>query len=592
MRFVNRWLTRNKGEPPSSKVMMYGLDNLDDDVIGYPPSPKGIPVVQTDVLLTRMQKEIDFIRNELGLKPEEFTEYIEPVMKAFIAYADLLPASEYKHHATGGGLIYHSFDVAKRAMRSAQCTQFPIGLGTVADTQQSNKQWRTATVLAALLHDGGKILADMVISNGMEGDERITWDAHGDKTVHDWAAQHNIDRYYISWRNQRHQKHQNASLMVMQRLIPQRTWSWLEDCYDGKEIHTAMLNAVAKAGIEHPMSMIVAKTDSESVKKDMFHRNSHITKEVKRVPLSEMLCDLMKHYILSGQWEINRKNAPVWYVDNTLYIVWSHVAPILVDDMHNAGYQIPAVPEVLARAMIEEGMAIGRGNELYYKINPEILGEPKKPVTINCLKVRNVQRLILDPAKLYSIKEHPKKKEKEDAKPESAKAVEAVENDVTESSSPAQPTPAKPKKRFESSIDTLNRVLGLMKVKRAEDIQQHDTESNSTPEIEGIPTVEHTEIEHNSWGYEDELTVQFKQQKTENTESPTPIAATTVSIEHCPLTKFIESEYNYPRVDGKLQIPLSDTKLLVSHIMNTEPDGINVFTLEKDLFDAKGVAFV
>jgi conjugal transfer pilus assembly protein TraI len=79
-------------------------------------------------------------------------------MVSFLEYADLLPASEYKHHSTGGGLIYHSFDVAKRAMRMAQVTQFPIGTGTVADTQQSNGRWKAGTVLAALLHDGGKIL--------------------------------------------------------------------------------------------------------------------------------------------------------------------------------------------------------------------------------------------------------------------------------------------------------------------------------------------------------------------------------------------------------------------------------------------------
>ncbi|ELA9367458.1 TraI domain-containing protein [Vibrio parahaemolyticus] len=587
MKFVNRWLTKNNVEPPSSKIIAYGLDNLDDDVIGYPPSPKGIPVVQTDVLLTRMQKEIDFIKNELGLKPKEFSEYIEPVMKAFIAYADLLPASEYKHHATGGGLVYHSFDVAKRAMRSAQCTQFPIGLGTVADTQQSNKQWRTATVLAALLHDGGKILADMVISNGMEGDERITWDAHGDQTVHDWAAQHNIDRYYISWRNQRHQKHQNASLMVMQRLIPQKTWSWLEDCYDGKEIHTAMLNAVAKAGIEHPMSMIVATTDSESVKKDMFHRNSHITKEVKRVPLSEMLCDLMKHYILSGQWEINRKNAPVWYVDNALYIVWGHVVPFLVDDMHNAGYQIPAVPEVLARAMIEEGMALENGKDIYFKINPEILGEPKKPVTIKCLKVRNVQRLILDPSKLYSIKEHPSKKPQEElTEKESVKPIEKSGVDETLATAPVS---TKPKKRFESSLDTINRVLGLMKVQRVEQSQPSNEPHESEPYVTEGYSIELPKVEDQLRDDEKEPVVQVEQGEPEHLEM---VEDSLEPTGRCLLTQFIESEYDYPRIDGKLQIPLSDKEKLVSHILSSEPDGLNMFTIRRDLINAKGVAFV
>ena len=228
----------------------YGLDNLDDDVIGYPPNPKGIPVVQPSVLIGRMQKDINFIRTELGMSYEDFDRLIEPAMHNFIQYADLIPASEYKHHSTGGGLVYHSFDVAKRAMRMAQHTQFPVGIGTVADTQRSNIQWKTGTVLAALMHDGGKILADVEISNGAEKKEDLLiWDAHKDQTLYAWASEHKIERYFITWLKGRHMKHQNASLMVMQRLIPQEAWSWLGGCYDGHDVHAAMLASVAKSAL-------------------------------------------------------------------------------------------------------------------------------------------------------------------------------------------------------------------------------------------------------------------------------------------------------------------------------------------------------
>ena len=259
----------------------YGLDNLDDDVIGYPPNPKGIPVVQPSVLIGRMQKDINFIRTELGMSYEDFDRLIEPAMHNFIQYADLIPASEYKHHSTGGGLVYHSFDVAKRAMRMAQHTQFPVGIGTIADTQRSNIQWKTGTVLAALMHDGGKILADVEISNGAEKEaDLIVWDAHKEQTLYEWAAENKIERYFVKWLKGRHMKHQNASLMVMQRLIPQDAWSWLGGCYDGHDVHAAMLASVAKSTIDHVMAKIVAEVDSESARKDIFARNSHITKEI------------------------------------------------------------------------------------------------------------------------------------------------------------------------------------------------------------------------------------------------------------------------------------------------------------------------
>jgi hypothetical protein len=471
-RIINKLIGIEKPKP----VELYGLDNLDDDVIGYPPNPQGIPVVQPAVLFSRMNKEIELIRHQLGIKHDAFDEYIAPVMVSFLEYADLLPASEYKHHSTGGGLIYHSFDVAKRAMRMAQVTQFPIGTGTVADTQQSNGRWKAGTVLAALLHDGGKILADVEVSNGENGETRIVWDAQSDLTIQRWASQHKIERYYVSWRKQRHQKHQNASLMVMQRLIPQKTWSWLQDCYDGKEIHSAMLSSVAKTSFEHPMSKVIAECDSASAKADMFGSHSHITREVKRVALSELLCDLMKHYILTGKWKINCKNAPFWFVNNQLYVVWDSVVPTLIEEMQEAQYTIPAVPDVLARLMIEEGRALGNGDELHFDIYPEILGDAKKPVRIKCLKIRHLERLIKEPEKLYSIKEHPKKA-KEGEVAQAANNIESTPSDTLSlndvlnlgvEDDEAVTIPSKRQKLYESSTETVNRVLALMGSARKE----------------------------------------------------------------------------------------------------------------------------
>lgn len=401
--------------PVAEKRELYGLDNLEDDSIGYPPAPIGIPVVQTQVLIDRMTESIDAIHNEIGLSREVFDEHILPVFHQFIRYADLLPASEYKHHATGGGLVAHSLDVAHRAMRAGQMTHFPVTTNSLTETQQSNVQWRVGTVLAALLHDGGKILADVQVHDGKAKEsERIVWDAQSGNTIHDWAADNNIERYFITWSRDRHMKHVNASLVVMERIIPSKTWSWLEKCYDGKQIHAMMLASVGKTNMSHPMPQIVAEADSASTKADMFSRSSHITKEIKKVPLSELLCDLMRHYILTGKWAVNEKNAVVWFVNEHLYVVWNNAVPELIDEMVGAGYKIPNVPEVLARVMIEEGQALADSNELFFDIYPEILGDAKKPVRIKVLKIRNLQRLIFEPEKLYSLKEHPKATKKAD----------------------------------------------------------------------------------------------------------------------------------------------------------------------------------
>ena len=548
----------------------YGLDNLDDDVIGYPPNPKGIPVVQPSVLIGRMQKEINFIRNELGMSYEDFDRLIEPAMHNFIQYADLIPASEYKHHSTGGGLVYHSFDVAKRAMRMAQHTQFPIGIGTVADTQRSNIQWKTGTVLAALMHDGGKILADVEISNGAEkNDDLIIWDAHKEQTLYEWASEHKIERYFIKWLKGRHMKHQNASLMVMQRLIPQDAWSWLGGCYDGHDVHAAMLASVAKSTIDHPMTKIVAEADSESARRDIFARNSHITKEIKQVPLSELLCDLMKHYVLTNKWLVNAGNAPVWYVNGELYVVWPVAVPQLFEAMIEAGYRIPDVPKVLARVMIEEGQAIKNGEDVLFDLYPEILGNDKKAVKLECLKIRNVERIVIEPDKLYSLKEHPKKpKEKEVAEMifDDDYYDEAEHNDVDVEHASKQVI-------YESSEETLNRVLALMKC------QEVEGEQSTQSDHEIVETEHETSI-----GSESEPSTVDKVVSAMNFQSALPPEFT------CAVARFIHQKFGFDIEQGKVVIPAREVFNIEKALLDSGVEGLTRFNVHSLLRTSKEIS--
>ncbi|GAM71783.1 hypothetical protein JCM19236_6366 [Vibrio sp. JCM 19236] len=111
---------------------------------------------------------------------------------------------------------------------------------------------------------------------------------------------------------------------------------------------------------------------------------------------------------------------------------------------------IPKVPEVLARTMIEEGMAVPDGEEPLFAIYPEILGDAKKPVRLSVLKIRNVERLVIEQHKLYSIKEH-------ESKRKTAPVIEVPPEDLD---IPEITPSTTHQKRFESSLDTVGRVLG------------------------------------------------------------------------------------------------------------------------------------
>lgn len=558
LRFIMKLLGLvNSTKPNEHKKELYGLDNLDDDVIGYPPSPRGIPVVQNQVVLHKMMPQINTIKSQLGLSYKEFDEIVLPVLFNWIDYADLLPASEYDHHSTGGGLIYHSFDVAIRAMNRAQITQFPKGLGTIADTQNSNFHWKTATVLAALLHDGGKVLADMVVTDGhAEIEKEIVWDAHDELSLTEWAKRNNIERYFIRWNKQRHLKHQNASLMIMQRLIPQKTWSWIDSCYDGKFIHSAMLNAVAKSSIDHPMSRIIAESDSDSVREDRYHRNSHITKETKRIPLSSLMADSIKHKILIGHFKINRKGAKVWFVDNKLYLLWNSIAPEVISEISDAGYSIPDVPDVLARFMYDDGLAHCNGDAIYFPIYPEILGDKSKPVKLDGLKITNIERFIHEPSKLYSIKEHEVKKFK-------AEAYSIIEeNDEDEKSEYT----GRKQKIFESSIETISRVLGLMQRKKSATVQIE--QAPNTTELPGA------ELEHNTTVQDEHPEIKHQRRYDDLGE----------------LAAFLQSKFDLNVKDGKVVLPKQLLSNAEDEVVAAKINGINEFNCLSAIKSDKEVA--
>ncbi len=511
----------------------YGIDNLDDDVIGYPPDQKGIPVVKHSVIIKRLYSDTKILRNSLGLSPEDFDLYVYPVIVSFIKFAHLLPASEYHHHSTGGGLIYHSLDVAKRAMKQSQMTEYPVSIGNLGDTQQSNIQWKTATVLAGLLHDCGKVVTDMSITNGEKGKRKLIWDAYGEKDIVEWAFEHGIERYFISWAENRNHAHLNASVAVLQKMIPTQTMTWLDSCFDGKTIHSAMLAAVSSASSSHIIAKVVAEADSKSLRQDMFNRNSHMTREMKRTPISIILSDIIKDCIITGRWEINKKNAKVWFVDNELYFMWVKIVPELIAELKKAGYEIPESPDVLARIMYEEGVASRFSeDEIYFNIYPEILGEKNKPQRLMCLKYLSIDKVIKNPDKLYSITNH---KPKETAK---QKAINPTKQEHIQEDDSAMISEA------DDAIQTI------------EDIEDEQPEYIEVARLT-VQRLIKSAAESNTDNQKEQSKVNIEQPGTNEEKIKEIPEKMEVFNSESELVVFIQQEYNFEINDGMLLLPES-----------------------------------
>ena len=87
----------------------------------------------------------------------------QPLLQAFAEFVQLLPASESHHHAQPGGLWIHSLEVVDAALTYRAGIELPPGASTEVRKRLEHR-WTFAVLAAALLHDVGKLVSDLVVT--------------------------------------------------------------------------------------------------------------------------------------------------------------------------------------------------------------------------------------------------------------------------------------------------------------------------------------------------------------------------------------------------------------------------------------------
>ncbi|MGC9458866.1 MobH family relaxase [Vibrio genomosp. F10] len=372
----------------------------------YPPEKVGITLYSSSNLKDMFEKNILELKETMAVGDKVFNLYIKPVLINVIDLVNYLPASQYHHHRAPGGLIYHLLDVSKRASQIAKLSHMGSATGNLQDGQRCVTEREVACVLAALVHDAGKVITDMIITNGKKGENHARWSPLGGMSLEQWGIEKSNGIVYVDWKLKRHNDHKLGSVAISTKLIPERTWHWLADCVEGQDICIELWNAISGLGGDNPIKGVVAKADIASVRFDLSFQYKNWSLTPIRRSISDLVSVQIKYLISNGDWEINRKGAVVWFVDGVLYISWSKAVAELADYLGGIEYSVPLNSDTLARALVEEGLADANGDQLYFEIYPEILGNNKKPVKLKCLKISHVALVIPEPEKMYPIKQH------------------------------------------------------------------------------------------------------------------------------------------------------------------------------------------
>lgn len=365
----------------------------DEALLRYPPFQRGWPARIPGAQLLKphratMQKLASGVRMPAG----SFDRMLLPVFESFADFVHLLPASQSHHHRGPGGLLAHSLEVAMFAFNSCKCTAFDYSLFPAQRLVRENR-WYVAAVIAALMHDLGKVLSDVIVADE-RGERR--WDPMG-PPIPAWAQANGIDRYYLTWNPDRHDVHRDLSATLIARFLPQELLVWLRE--SGPDIYSEMVNAMSGRDDSKRLATIVAGADSKSVELDMQKHGGDASRQFGMgtgVPIPAFVLDTMIHFLGQKDWLVNEPGHRVWVLGGHVFVVWPQASTEIAEYLQTQGVKaIPRSADVLGGILLDHKVVEAAADgSIYWPVKVDKINAGRdKPIVLKCIKLTNPEAL-------------------------------------------------------------------------------------------------------------------------------------------------------------------------------------------------------
>ena len=389
LRRVTQWMRgETKGSDPLGRTAVRGHSEP-----SYPPPDAGVPAVSVDALLESERERVARVAHNTKLTPDEFESLMVPVIRRFIGYVHLLPASKGHHHRGQGGLLAHSLEVAFFSSQAASAKIFGFGETSVRKKREIPR-WHVAATLVGLLHDIGKPISDMEV--------RIAGGAAWNPftaPLTDWLAANKAERYYTSWRSNRHLRHKKIATTIIPEIITPEMKAWL--CVDDASILQSILEALSDSGEERVLSEMMVRADEASVARDMKRQPGIPDQEEDSSPeVADLLYDAMQTLWESNAWGANQSGARVWSGDSGTFIVWKRAATEIAEHLDGKKiHKFPRDVEVMAEMLVSAGIAAlnvdEQGKESpYWLISTDYFDHSRRPTYLYSIKLEDPQSLL------------------------------------------------------------------------------------------------------------------------------------------------------------------------------------------------------
>jgi conjugal transfer pilus assembly protein TraI len=365
----------------------------EDEIPRYPPFVKGLPASHPDRLIETQQELIGQIR-ESGLASKEVYEefYLGP-LRRFASYAHLLPASETHHHRGAGGLFRHAIEVALWSLQSGDRVLLP-GDQTPRRRRELEPRWHSAVFLAALCHDLGKPITDLIVTNQ---DGAKVWDPFCED-LYTWAIGNQVDRYFLRWRKNRGTSHTSVSLLLVERIVGRSGLGWISQ--GDPNLVTWMMEAISgHPSQENMIHNLIVRSDQVSVTRDIEGMGATFAGYEIGIPVERILLDIMRRLVRDGVWVVNEPGSRLWHMDGHLYLIWpaggEEIAAIVNQEKMPG---LPRTPNSILDMLVERKLAefkVGQpdGNR-YWLIAPAILAEKIPDIQLKAIRLNNPGALL------------------------------------------------------------------------------------------------------------------------------------------------------------------------------------------------------
>ena len=281
------------------------------------------------VATCKLAPTLQQIQRESKLASPTWTRDIAPAIARYLEFVQLMPASEAHHHAHVGGLAAHTIEVVSAALRLRNGMLLPSGC-SAEEIDAQRDHWSYAAILAALLHDVGKPMADLRIEliERAGGPARRWLPITGDLGAAG-ACEYRVG--FAPKAERDYGAHRRLPLVLMQRIVPPSTMAFL-----GREPAVmAQLMALlsgdgAAAGALHEL---VRQADQASTRSNLLQgpRNRFVT--ATAVPLVERLNQALRQLLADGRLPLNRDGAAGWVSGSSVWFVAKRLADTVREEI-------------------------------------------------------------------------------------------------------------------------------------------------------------------------------------------------------------------------------------------------------------------